>query len=116
MSYDLRITVYNNRDYEQSFSLLGADGTALNLTGCKLIFGIADSTKVMTTHDSSSTTNNKCIFITDALTGAIKLNLPYLVLKSFAPATYTHDLILVDANGKRSGIWSGQMMVKKGVA
>ena len=116
MAYDLKITVFNNRDYEQGFTLQTAVGGVRNLTGCKLIFGIADTAKTLQSHDSSLTASNKCIFVTDAPNGGIKLTLPYSVLKTLPAATYKHDLILVDADGKRTGIWAGQMVVKKGVA
>jgi hypothetical protein len=116
MAYDLKITVYNNRDYEQSFTLQDSEGAPLDLSDSKLIFAIANSTRVIQTHDSSLIGSNKCIFIDNAATGEIRLVLPYTVLKTITAASYTHDLILVDADDKRSGVWAGQMVVKKGVA
>lgn len=116
MAYDLRITVYNNRDYEQSFTLQNEDASAMDLTGCKLLFGIANASRTIQSHDSSVPLTNKCVFIDSATTGEITLKLPYIVLKNLTPATYSHDLIVVDSEGKRSGVWTGQMIVKRGVA
>jgi hypothetical protein len=115
MSYNLKINVYNNRDYEQDFILKDKDGNVIDLTGSKLIFGFGTDSKVLGTHDTTSGAN-KCIFVTSAVDGAIKLKLPYLVLKPLEAGSYFHDLIWVDASGKREGIWQGQMIVKRGLA
>lgn len=116
MSYNLKITVFNNRDYAQTFTLEDDEAKPLDLTGSKLIFGIGTPTKRLQSHDTSLTASNKCIFIVDAANGQIRLELPYSLLKDLQPADYIHDLILIDGNGKRSGIWAGQMAVKRGVA
>jgi hypothetical protein len=115
MSYNLKITVYNNRDYEQSFTLQDSVGDPYNLTGLKLIFGIGTEKASITSHTSGSP-SNKCIFIDDAPNGAFTLKLPYVVLKNLNPNVYIHDLILIDADDDRVGIWSGKLVVKKGVA
>lgn len=116
MSYNLKITVYNNRDYEQSFTLRSPDDVLVDFTGCKLTFAIASDTKTITSHISDGSAN-KCVFITSpATSGQFKLVLPYSVLRTLEAGNYTHDLVLTDADGKRSGVWSGVMVVKKGVA
>jgi hypothetical protein len=115
MSYNLKITVYNNRDYEQGFILKDKDGNIINLTGCKLIFGYGTDSKTLATH-TSGLGSNKCVFITNASAGEFTLKLPYSVLKPLSPATYFHDLVLVDGSDKREGIWQGQMVVKRGLA
>jgi hypothetical protein len=115
MSYNLKITVHNNRDYAQDFILKDDSGDPINLTGCKLIFGYGTESKTIGTH-TSDTAPNKCIFITSATDGEFTLELPFNVLKTLNPATYFHDLILVDTNDNRQGIWQGQMIVKRGVA
>lgn len=114
MAYDLKITVFNNKDYEQSFNLKDANNVNYNLTGCSLLFGISDSVKVITSHDTNIALTNKCIFVTDATTGLINLKLPFAILKNIVPGTYFHELILIDTDGKRTGIWSGQIVVKRG--
>jgi hypothetical protein len=114
MSYNLKITVYNNRDYEQPFTLRDSEGVIFDLTGCKLAFAIASDVKTLTTHVSDSA-SNKCIFVDDAVDGIFRLVLPYSVLKTLPAGNYTHDLILTDTDDKRSGVWSGSMVVKKGV-
>lgn len=114
MSYNLKITVYNNRDYEQGFTLKDPDGDPYNLTGCKLIFSIWNEDSTITSH-TSGTSNNKCIFISDTPTdGGITLALPFTVLRLIKAGNYNHDLVLLTAAGKRDGIWAGTMTVKKG--
>lgn len=115
MSYNLKITVYNNRDYEQPFILKDSEGNLLDLTGCKLIFGYGTDIKTLGIHASDSAAN-KCIFITSAVDGEITFKLPYTVLKPLEAGAYVHDLILVDADNKREGVWQGQMVVKRGLA
>jgi hypothetical protein len=115
MSYNLKITVYNNRDYEQPFILKDSGGNLLNLTGSKLVFGFGTDVKTLGTHASDSGAN-KCVFITDAVSGEFSLKLPYSVLKPLAAGAYVHDLILIDTEGKREGVWQGQMVVKRGLA
>jgi hypothetical protein len=119
MSYSLRITVFNNRDYEQSFTLRDELGGLYDLTNSNLSFAIGVNqptiSKPLQLHNTSSA-SNKCIFVTDAVNGAINLKLPFAVLKTLTPGTYLHDLILIDSNNKRVGVWTGQMIVKKGVA
>jgi hypothetical protein len=115
MSHTLKITVYNNRDYEQSFILNDNSGNPFNLTGCKLIWGFGTDSKTLGIHDSGSGAN-KCIFIDDVTSGSYTLKLPYSVLKPLEAGTYFHDLILVDSAGKRDGIWQGQLIVKRGIA
>lgn len=115
MSYTLKITVYNNRDYEQGFILKDSDNNVINLTGQKLIFGFGNDTKALGVHASDSGAN-KCVFITDAPNGAFTLKLPYSVLKPLESGSYIHDLILIDNAGKREGVWQGQLIVKRGIA
>lgn len=115
MSYNLKITVYNNRDYEQPFILKDKDGNILDLTGCKLSFGYGTDVKTLATHTTGSAAN-KCIFITDAAAGEFTLKLPYSILKPIETGTYFHDLVLIDTSNLREGIWQGQMVVKRGVA
>jgi hypothetical protein len=117
MSYNLKITAFNNRDYAQPFTLKDADGVAVNLTGCKLIFsiGVETTAKPFTSHATDGGAANKCIFVRNATAGEFELVLPYTVLKTIAPGNYVHDVILVDAAGKRSGVWIGALIVKKGV-
>lgn len=117
MGYSLKITVYNNRDYEQSFTLRDDVGNVYDLTGCKLTFAIGQTQadKPLQSH-TTNTTQNKCIHIVDLVNGQVNLTLPYSVLKTLAPGTYIHDLILINAENKRVGIWTGQMLVKRGVA
>jgi hypothetical protein len=115
MSYNLKMTVYNNRDYEQEFILKDKDGNLINLTGSKLVFGFGTDVKTLATH-TSDLGSNKCIFITDAVNGEITLKLPYSVLRPLEAASYFHDLILIDSSGKREGVWQGQMIVKRGLA
>jgi hypothetical protein len=115
MSYTLKISVYNNRDYEQPFILKNSDGSAFNLTGCTLSFGYANDEKTLAIHTTGNP-SNKCLTITNAVAGEFKLSLPYSVLKTLAVGAYTHDLIVTDATTKRTGVWGGTMQVKKGVA
>lgn len=115
MSYTLKITVYNNRDYEQPFTLQDQDSLPLNLTGCTLSFGYGTETRTLGIH-TTGTTANKCVNITDATNGAFELTLPYSILKTLNAGNYIHDLILTDVDGHRIGIWSGTLTVKRGVA
>jgi hypothetical protein len=115
MSYNLKITAYNNRDYEQEFILNNSVGAPLNLTGYTLAFGIGTELKTVGTYLSSNA-SNKCIEITNAATGAFTLTLPVSVLRTLSPGTYIHDLILINPAGTREGIWSGQMIIKRGIA
>jgi hypothetical protein len=116
MSYNLKITVHNNRDYEQPFILKDDAGVVIDLTGCKLSFGYGTTTKVLGTHITSGGAANLCIFITNAVAGEFKLVLPHAVLKTLSPGIYEHDLVLIGTDNKRTGIWAGQMVVKKGLA
>ena len=115
MSYNLKINVYNNRDYEQPFILKDSDGNVLNLGGHSLVFGYGTDVKTLATHLTDNAAN-KCIFITNAAVGEFKLVLPYSVLKTLPTGTYFHDLILIAPDTKRTGVWSGQMVVKRGLA
>ena len=114
MSYTLKITVYNNRDYEQNFILNDSDGNRLDLTGSKLIFGFGTDSKTLGSHDSTSSAN-KCVFVTDAAQGEFTLKLPYTVLRPLEAGAYFHDLIWVNTSNERVGIWQGEMTVKRGV-
>lgn len=115
MSYTLKITVYNNRDYEQPFTLQDEDSVALDLTGCTISFGYGTDTRTLAVHTSGAS-SNKCVNITDPTNGTFELLLPYTVLKTLAPGNYVHDLILTDVDGHRIGIWNGTLTVKRGVA
>lgn len=115
MSYNLKITVYNNRDYEQSFILHDENGDPFDLTNCKLSFGIGTDIKTLSTHTTGSSAN-KCIFITGPADGEFTLKLPFTLLKPLEPTTYFHDLIVIDTANNREGIWQGQMIVKRGIA
>ena len=115
MSYTLKITVYNNRDYEQSFTLHDSNGDPLDLTGCELIFGFGADNSTLGTH-VSGTSSNKCVFITDPTVGSFTFKLPYTVLRPLSAGTYFHDLVVVDTSGKREGVWQGQLVIKKGFA
>jgi hypothetical protein len=115
MSYNLKITVYNNRDYEQAFIMHDSFGNPIDLTNCKLVFGYGTDSKTLATHASDSAAN-KCIFVTDAASGAITLKLPYTVLRQLEAGNYFHDLVYLDGDGQRYGIWQGQMTVKRGLA
>lgn len=115
MSYTLKITVYNNRDYEQPFTLQNEDESPFDLTGSTISFGYGTDTKTLAVHTTGSAAN-KCVTVTDAVNGAFKLELPYSVLKTLTPGSYIHDLIVTDTGGHRVGIWNGTLVVKKGVA
>ena len=115
MSYTLKITVYNNRDYEAPFTLQHADASVFNLTGCTLSFGIANDEKTLAVHTTGSA-SNKCLTVVSATDGTFKLSLPYSVLKTLPVGLYTHDCIVIDGSGKRTGIWTGQLNDKKGIA
>ena len=113
MAYSLKINVFNNRDYEQGFTLTDGANVPRNLTGSKLIFTISVNGKNLT-FDSSNVAN-KCIAVTNAATGQVKLMLPYSVLRTIPEGTYPHDMIIIAANGWRTGVWSGTINVKRGV-
>ena len=115
MSYTLKISVYNNRDYEQPFIAKNSDGSVYDLTGCTLSFGYANDEKTVAIHITGNPAN-KCLTVTNAAAGEFKLSLPYSVLKALPVGAYTHDLILTDTASKRTGLWTGTMQVKKGVA
>lgn len=109
------MTVYNNRDYEQTFILNDKDGNPIDLTDCKLSFGYGTDIKTIATHTSGSAAN-KCVFITGITEGEFSLKLPFSVLKPLEPGTYFHDLIIIDSANNREGVWQGQMIVKRGIA
>ena len=115
MSYNLKITVYNNRDYEQPFILRNDDETPYDLTECSLAFGYGTDVKTLATHITGNSAN-KCLEITNAANGEFKLILPFAVLKTLGADNYLHDLILITPDNKRTGIWSGQMVIKRGLA
>lgn len=115
MSYTLKISVYNNRDYEQPFTLKNSDGSAFDLTGCTLSFGYANDEKTIAVHTTGNP-SNKCLTVTNAAAGQFKLTLPYSVLKALPVGAYSHDLIVTDVATKRTGVWAGTLQVKKGVA
>lgn len=113
MSYSLKIDIYNNVDYSQTFTLQNPDNTPLVLTGKKLIFAIGDQTKTLSTHTSGDSAN-KCIFIDNASTGEIRLVLPYAVTKLLKPANYIHSLVLLNVgDGLRSSVWNGNIVIRK---
>ena len=114
MAYSLKINVYNNRDYEQSFTLTDGNNSPMNLVNSSLVFSIDLNGKVLSF--SSANVNNKCVFVTNGVTGQIKLVLPYSVLKSIPAGTYKHDLIVVGQNGWRTGVWAGTINIKSGVS
>lgn len=116
MSYNLKITVPNNIDSEQEFTLKDSSDVAMDLTGHKLSFAVGNThtgTAILT--HVSGEASNKCIFIVNALQGQIKLVLPYTVLKRLEPDTYIHDCVLIKPDGKRVSVWSGRLVLKAGV-
>jgi hypothetical protein len=117
MSYNLKITIYNNRDYEQEFTLTEEDESPLDLTGYKVSFAVGSiHTDRPLIHHVSGTSGNQCVFIDSAINGQIRLVLPYAVMRVLDAGTYIHDCILIAPDGKRTGVWSGNMIVKKGVS
>lgn len=115
MSYNLKITVFNNVDNEQAFIIKDELGDPYDLTGCKLIFGYGTDVKTIATH-TTGLASNKCLEITNVALGEFKLLLPATVLKTIGTGTFFHDLVLVEADDSRQGIWSGQMVIKRGLA
>lgn len=115
MAYDLKITIFNNKDYEQEFTLLSNDVDPFDFTGYKFIFAVANQEKTLIAQDSSSPSNTT-IVVLNASQGRLKLVLPYTLLKTLKPANYLHELIMIDNVGKRSSVWTGQMIVKRGIA
>lgn len=113
MSYSLKIDIYNNVDYSQSFTLKNPDNSPKDLTDKKLIFAVGDQTKTIFTHTSGEPTN-KCIFIDNPLTGEIRLVLPFSVTKALKPGNYIHSLVIYDiSDAIRSSVWNGSMVIRK---
>ena len=115
MSYNLKITVFNNVDNEQEFILQDESGAAYDLTDCKLIFGYGTEEKTIASH-TTGLASNKCLQITNVTAGTFKLLLPATLLKSIGTGTLLHDLVLVCADTSRTSVWSGQMVIKRGLA
>lgn len=101
-------------DYSQQFTIQDENANAVDITGYQLSFGFGTETKTIATHTTGQS-SNKCLTINDAVNGIFTLSLPKEVLKNLSPDTYLHDLALVDGSGNRSPIWSGLMIVKRGM-
>lgn len=111
---DQNITIYLGDDVSIFLTLRAADGTALNLTGSSLRWGLAtlsSDTPVLT----KSSTSALQISITSAVGGLATVFLLDTETALLSVGAYRHEVELTDASGNKETLLTGLVTVKTAI-
>ena len=107
-AYISNIVIDAGADFQQIFTLEGANNSALNLTGYS-------ATAKMKKHPASlNDTATFSVSVVNAILGQLKISLGSATTKDIKPGRYSYDILLNDGSIK-TRIVSGSAIVTAGV-
>ena len=108
-AYISNIVIDAGADFQQIFTLEGANNSALNLTGYS-------ATAKMKKHPASlNDTATFSVSIVNAQLGQLKISLGSATTKDIKPGRYSYDILLVSNAGIKSRVIGGSAIVTAGV-
>jgi hypothetical protein len=110
--YRINFQSANNEDLRQVFVLTDDAGAPFDLTGAALHMDIEafNGADVL-----EATTANGRIALSDAPAGRFELAVPAATMRTLAPGSYQHDLLLTFADGRVHRVWTGALTLSRGV-
>ena len=108
-AYISNIIIDAGADFNQIFTLEGANNSALNLSGYS-------ATAKMKKHPASlNDTATFSVSIVNAQLGQLKISLGSATTKDIKPGRYSYDILLVSNAGIKSRVIGGSAIVTAGV-
>lgn len=110
--YRVNFEIANTEDLRQAFSLTDSAAAPIDLTGAQLKMAIEPLAGAGLVEASTS---NGRIGLANAPAGQFELQVPASVMRTLAPGSYRHDLLLTLASGHVHRVWSGALTLARGV-
>ena len=103
-------------DYTINVTITNSDGTAYDLTGCKVYFTMnTSSTPPSDGTDTTAALQASVSSFSTPTTGIASINVPHSSTATLAETTYYYDIKLIDATGNQIPLGKNKVLVKDNI-